>query len=175
MFEKYKQYLFRKRVSKQPVRNVRFPVYKNIKSILLLYVSDEEEKNADIKEIVSEILESGRTVACVGYVNKRHAASPHLPQNIMLCRADTSFSGRPEKNIIDEIRSEKYDLLIDLTSRYCLPLHYVALYADAAFKTGGHIVDGLHDMMVDMTEYGSSAALYNQIIHFLNTIQSNDK
>ena len=175
MFEKYRKFLFSKRVAKQQPRNVRFPVYDDIKTVLLLYQSDETDQNKEINDIVSLLLHDGKTVDTFGYADKRRIVSPDLPQSRMICRKDVSFSLRPKKEIMSELITHKYDLLIDLTMQYCLPLHYTAMYADAVFKTGRHIVDGLHDMMIDMPQNGNPMSLYNQIIHFLNIIKSNDK
>ena len=76
-----------------------------------------------------------------------------------------------------------YDLLIDLTTHPMLPLRYLAMYADADFKVGLNLGEGIHDMLLslpDLTpEQGEELSveatwLYDQIMKYLTTIKSND-
>ena len=74
-------------------------------------------------------------------------------------------------------------MLIDLTNRQLLPLRYLAMLADADFKVGMSLGEGIHDMLIAMptatNEKGEQLPveakdLYEQIMNYLTTIKSND-
>ena len=74
----------------------------------------------------------------------------------------------------EELTNSRFDLLIDLTQNRCLPLHYAALYANADFKTGRNLGLNIHDLMIEMPANENPTPLFNQITHYLQTINSND-
>ena len=74
-------------------------------------------------------------------------------------------------------------MLIDLTLRPIRALRYLAMYADADFKVGLNLGEGIHDMLIampaDVNEQGEpmpveANALFEQIMKYLTTIKSND-
>lgn len=173
-----KERIFRYLLNKQPARQVAFPHYENIRSVLVLYESDFQEKNAVIKDIRSNLLQQNIDVVAWGYLpNKKEISSLILPQSRILGKSDFHFWGTPKQHIIDDLEKRQYDLLIDLTQKPCIQLHYLALYARAYFKTGKVLPtnEGLFDFMMDMPEGDESqATLFNQIIHYMMIIHSND-
>lgn len=175
MFDKLRQSLFLRKQCQQAKREVSFPIYENVNSVLVIYDSDITEKNPDIREINRRLLQDNKQVTLLGYVDRKDVQSPMLPQSRMLGLKDTNWLQRLPKEIVKEIEKEEYDLLIDLTQQYCLPLHYAALLSRCRFKAGKHIIDGLHDLDIDMPATDSHTPLFDQIIYFLQTIKSNDK
>ena len=174
MFENLKNRIFAYRLKKQPPRSTRFPHYEEVKDILLIYESDIMEKNAAIKEIARKLQDEGKNVTTWGYVDRKDVSSPQLPNSRMAGKNDMSLTGAPCKQLAADIQAAHYDLLIDLTQHPCLPLHYMAMQADCSFKAGRHIVDGLHDLMIDTEPDANPNVLYKHIMHFLTTIKSND-
>ncbi len=49
VFDKLRQYLFLRQLRRQSARDVRFPKWDKVRTILLIYDSDLMEKNSDIK------------------------------------------------------------------------------------------------------------------------------
>ena len=174
MFENLKNRIFEHRLKKQPPRNTSFPHYEKVKDILLIYESDIMEKNAAIKEIARKLQDEGKNVTTWGYVDRKDVSSPQLPNSRMAGKGDLSLIGAPNKKLTADIQAAHYDLLIDLTQHPCLPLHYIAMQADCSFKAGRHIVDGLHDLMINTEPDDNPNVLYKHIMHFLTTIKSND-
>ena len=160
---------------KQPPRTAAFPVAGSWHSVLLLYESDIREKNTSVNEIIRRLMDEDRDVTAWGFLDVKNPHSAVLPQSRVMGLHDLNLLHDLKKPVREELQQKHYDLLIDLTEHPCLPLHYAAMYADAAFKTGRHIINGVHDLMVDMPAADNPVPLYEQILHFLTTIRSNDK
>ena len=166
--------MFLRAQRQQSVREVRFPKWDKVRSVLLVYDSDLMEKNADIREITRRLLLEDKQVSMLGFVERKDVQSPILPQSRMLGWKDRNWFHRLNKEAAASIAETEYDLVIDLTQVYSLPLHYAALFARARFKVGRHIVDGLHDLDIEMPVQESHTPLFDQIIHYLTTIESKD-
>lgn len=174
LLERLKYRLFRKKLANQPQRQISFPNYEQVKTILLLYKSDLLERNLYIKDLVKNFQEEGKTIITWGFVDKKVPASPILPQSRILGYQSQTLWGDLQDNIKQELQEQTYDLMIDLTQEPCLALHYVAFYAKSHFKAGKRIEDGLLDLMIEMPSEESEAPLFEQVMHYLHTIKSND-
>ena len=167
-------YLFRRRLEARPKRQATYMDYTSVRSVLILFESDILERNPFIKEVVRALTQDGKDVCTWGYAAKKDVQAPILPQSRILGTKDVTFLGDLTPSVKQDLEAIHCDLLIDLTQTDCLALHNVALYADARFKVGRRIVDGLLDFMIDMPEEETGEPLYHQLIHYLTTIQRHD-
>ena len=96
---------------------------------------------------------------------------------------DYNWWGTPKKDVLDDLRSEHYELMIDLSTRPMLPLRYIAMYTDADFKVGLNLGERVHDMLISLPDFTpeqgenvniEASWLYDQIMSFITTIKSND-
>ena len=180
---KLKQRIFDYIAGKQEERNVRFPHFDQPLKILLIYESDVLERNDSIKSIRQELLRRQMDVSMWGFVEKKEILTLILPQSRILGLNDYNLLGKPRDYVISDLQAEHYDLLIDLTTRPCLALRYIAMLADADFKVGLNLGEGVHDMLISLPDFtpeqGEAAELeaswlFNQIMNFITTIKSND-
>lgn len=166
-------------------RERSFVNYEKAHSILLLFESDLSEKNTEIKNIISELSDSGKKVTAYGFVNKRNTITPIYSGFRILHSKDCNLVRIPSVGILKEIQESHYDLLIDLSTRKVLPLSYIALYSNAKCKAGmqkegpeffDFMLDLSHADMEHQTNSDGmgSGFLYNQIIFYLKSIQTND-
>ena len=178
-----KQYIFDYLFKKQPAREPLFPHLDQPLKLLIIYESDVLERNDAIKSIRQDLLRRKMDVSMWGYVEKKEIATLILPQSRILGLNDYNVLGKPKEDVITDLQADHYDLLIDLTTKPCLPLRYIAMYTDADFKVGLNMGEGIHDMLLslpDLTpEEGEMAVveatwLYDQIMNYLTTIKSND-
>ena len=178
-----KQYIFDYLFKKQPAREPLFPHLDQPLKLLIIYESDVLERNDAIKSIRQDLLRRKMDVSMWGYVEKKEIATLILPQSRILGLNDYNVLGKPKEDVITDLQADHYDLLIDLTTKPCLSLRYLAMYADADFKVGLNMGEGIHDMLLslpDLTpEEGEMAVveatwLYDQIMNYLTTIKSND-
>ena len=180
---KIKEKIFNYRWRKQPAREPRFPHLERPLKVLLIYESDLLERNDAIKSIRQNLLRQDMDPTLWGYVEKKEIQSLILPQSRILGSQDYTLFGTPRQDTIQDLQAEHYDLLLDLTTRPSLPLRYLAMYADADFKVGLNLGEGVHDMLISLPdlapEQGENVQveatwLYTQIMNYLTTIKSND-
>ena len=180
---KLRQYIFDYLRKRMPERNPRFPHLDQPLKILMIYESDVLERNDSIKSIRQDLLRRQMDVSMWGYVAKKEITTLVLPQSRILGLADYNFLGKPRDYVLKDLQAEHYDLLIDLTLHPLLPLRYLAMYADADFKVGLNLGEGIHDMLLSLPDFTPEQSeeaspeaswLYNQIMNYLTTIKSND-
>ena len=180
---KIKQFIFEYLRKRMPERETRFPHLDQPLKIMLIYESDVLERNDAIKSIRQELLRKQMDVTMWGYVEKKEISTLILPQSRILGLSSYNFFGKPQDDVLRDLQAEHYDLLIDLTTRPLLALRYLAMYANADFKVGLNLGEGLHDMLISLPDFtpdqGEKAAieaswLYNEIMKYITTIKSND-
>ena len=151
--------------------------------LLIIYESDYLERNDAIKSIRQNLLRQQMDVTMWGYAAKKEISTLILPQSRILGLGDYNLLGKPRDYVLTDLQAEHYDLLIDLTTQPCLPLRYLALYADADFKVGLNLGEGIHDMLLSLPDFtpeqGDEAGieatwLYDQIMRYLTSIHSMD-
>lgn len=181
-------YVFNRRVKKHlrnQIRNKQFVNYDKAKTILLLFESNYSEKNPETKRIIQSLTADGKRVTAWGYVEKKNITSPAYPEYRILHQKDLGFFQKPHEQLIQELQSHEYDLLIDISTKRFLALDYIVLLANAKCKTGmkkselniydfaidieSHLKD--NEILPDDLEY---SFLYNQILFYLKSIQTND-
>lgn len=170
---KLKRYVFEYLSKRMPERNPRFPHLDQPLKIMIIYESDLLERNDVIKSIRQDLLRRRMDVTMWGYVEKKEIQTLVLPQSRILGVQDYNLFGKPKDYVLNDLRAEHYDLLIDLTTRTLLPLRYIAMYTDADFKVGLNLGEGIHDMLIAVDEVDANG-LYEQIMNYITMIKSND-
>jgi hypothetical protein len=180
---KLKEKVFEYLCKRQEERKTRFPHFDKPLKILVIYESDVLERNDAMKSIRQDLLKRQMDVTMWGYVEKKEITSLVLPQSRILGIADYNWFGKPRDYVLKDLQSVHYDLLIDLTTHSILPLRYLAMYADADFKVGLNLGEGIHDMLLSLPDFtpeqGAQAAieatwLYSEIMKFVSTVKSLD-
>lgn len=178
-----KQRIFDYLAKRQPEHEPRFPHMEQPLKLLIIYESDYLERNDAIKSIRQNLLRQQMDVTMWGYAAKKEISTLILPQSRILGLGDYNLLGKPRDYVLTDLQAEHYDLLIDLTTQPCLPLRYLALYADADFKVGLNLGEGIHDMLLSLPDFepeqGDEAGieatwLYDQIMRYLTSIHSMD-
>ena len=175
-----KQKIFDYLFKKQPERQPRFPHLDQPLKVFILYESDVLERNDAIKTIRQDLLRRQMDVTMWGFVEKKEIQTLILPQSRILGLADYNLFGKLREDVVTDLRAEHYDLLIDLSTRPCLSLRYVAMYADADFKVGLNLGEGIHDMLISLPDLDTEQAkpeaswLFDQIMRYLTSIRSMD-
>ena len=181
--KKLYQFIFDYLRKKMPERNPRFPHLDQPLKVLLIYESDLLERNDSIKSIRQDLLRRQMDVSMWGYVAKKEIATLILPQSRILGLNDYNFFGKPRDYVLTDLQAEHYDLLLDLTTRPMLPLRYLAMYANADFKVGLNLGEGIHDMPISLPDFTPEQSeevqleaswLYQEIMKFITTVKSND-
>ncbi len=180
-------FLFNRRLKKHlhiSNREKRFVNYQSARSVILLFESDYNEKNPEIRQIIQSFYADGKKVMAWGFVDKKEVSTAILPDFRILHSKDADFTQFPEHTYLRELEELSFDLLIDLTVSEIKPLQYIALYANAACKVGTHNQAGMYDMLIDVSQIKAdnleneiettSAQIFNHLIFYLKSIQTND-
>jgi len=168
-----RQIIFKHFLARQPRRNPTYSDYKKVKSVLVLYESDWQERNPEIRTIVQQLHDDEKQVVSWGYLKKDKILSPYLPESRIVGTKDFNLWYKPKKDSIQFLQRQHFDLLIDLTSTPILPMQYIALLSQATFKIGAYS-SSLYDMVIQCTEQMSAEYVFQQIKHYLSTIKSAD-
>ncbi len=188
MFEKIKQYFFKRSVKKfiqDNPREKRFVNYNKAKSILVLFESDYSEKNPRIRRIIKKLTDDGKKVMAWGFIDKKEIKTAILPDFRILHQKDADFFYKPKDTFLNELKDQQFDLLIDLTNGDIIPLQYIALYSNVYCKSGIKKPElNFYDLLIDISnvnEYDTenpieldATYIYEQIIFYLKKIESAD-
>ncbi len=173
---------------KETPRERRFVSYEKARSVLILFESDYMEKNPNIRKMISQLQQDGKKVSAWGYINKKEVITSILPDFRILHHKQTDRFQRPLISYVNELESQEFDLLIDLSVNAIIPLEYIAMYANASCKTGIRKTDlPIYDFVIDLknqavvseTEESGDTPIdenyvFDQIIFYLKSIQTND-
>ena len=188
MIRQIRTWYLKKSIEKHPHQS-NYVGYNQASSFLVLYKSDAQESNPDIKEIVKQLIADGKRVSLVGYVDKKKAESANLDSSIMLDGESLNFWGHPSKVGLEHLLEMEHDVVLDLTTTPVLPLQYVLLECNARLRCGGSTQDtGLLDLVIEfppisIADEGEQAdaaeeqnsnlenQLFNQIIFYLKQIK----
>ncbi len=176
-----KKQLFKYRARKSNLREKQFVDYAHAESVLLLYESDLQENHAEIDAIVRTLHADGKQVDVVGFVAKKECETPQNEHFHLLCKKQIGFWGKPDKATLNAICTKKYDLIVDLTPHFCLPLQYVLLYANARCRIGGDVSEfGLIDFAVKIASTTNENknyehALWDAISQYLKMIKQSPR
>lgn len=159
--DKLNTWIFRHTKRKQPQREVLFPNYSKVRSAVIVF-----EQTADSKQhamLIKRLERDGMMVEVVGYEPKK----------------DFTYFGRVREEAMNALPSQRFDLLLDLSTQYYLGTQYITMAIDATFKAGLRFPNvpeqdqqGLLDMMVSLPENPAPELIAEQVIHFMKMINA---
>lgn len=159
--DKLNTWIFRHTKRKQPQREVLFPNYGKVRSAVIVF-----EQTANSKQhamLIKRLERDGMMVEVVGYEPKK----------------DFTYFGRVREEAMNALPSQRFDLLLDLSTRYYLGTQYITMAIDATFKAGLRFPNvpeqdqrGILDMMVSLPENPDPELIAEQVIHFMKMINA---
>ena len=135
------------------------PNYSRVRSVALVYEQGVDDKS--IALLSKQLERDSIMVEVVGYEPKK----------------DFNFIGRVREQAMQSLPSQRFDLLIDLSTHYYLGTQYLIMNIDATFKAGLRFTNvaeqdqqGILDMMVSLNADSHPEQIAEQVIHFLKMI-----
>lgn len=154
-------------------RHVYYPDFNSIKTVLILFKSEDDEKNTFVRDVISDLKEKGKKVTVWGYLDKKDSEAPVLPDFRLFVNKDLSFSTIPNKVLTDEFLLSEYDMVIQLCCEDIYALDYLLAQAKAPFKVSKYKdYKGIADLMIQLDDESDETYLFNQILFYLNSIQA---
>ena len=187
MLKRIREY-FLEREAKRCTRKSTFRSWDDIRSVLLLFESDYQEKNNDARSFIKMLQNEGKRGRGCCYVNKKEAETATLDNYIVLDRKKTNWLGCPHDAVVGECLKEKFDVVMDMTATDVMPLKYMLVRANSDFRCGrsrGETGNKLYDFVMEMPEhpidpktniprmdYDFIGKMGSQIIKYLKLIKS---
>lgn len=145
------------------------------KSAALLYVDKDEAYFKKIKQHVSELhdMYGLKRVCALGYVDVPSKALPiyHAQklEYMYFTKSDLNWHMKPRVSLMNFL-SEPFDVLIDLSTELCIPMHYILNASHAKMKVGNSLsmADRYHDMTIRLPAGCSHDDYWEQLTYYLN-------
>ncbi len=145
------------------------------KSAALLYVDKDETYFKKIKAHVRDLHDTYglQRVCALGFVN---LPSKELPvyhaqklEYMYFTKSDLNWHMKPRVSLMNFL-SEPFDLLIDLSTELCIPMHYILNASHARMKVGSSLAlaDRFYDMTFRLPAGCSHEDYWDQVTYYLN-------
>lgn len=174
--ENLKRYLAIKSINKvlsTQDRNSYYPDFKSIKTILILFRSEENEKNKFIREIIANLKNQGKKVTVWGYLDKKETITAVLPDFRLFSNSELTFYKIPKSILTEEFTNIEYDMVIQLCNEDIYSLDYLLAKANSQFKVSKNKpYKGISDFMIEVDESADDVFLFNQILFYLESIKA---
>ncbi len=149
-------------------------IWDNIENIVILFESDKAEGNNDIQDIILQLRAMGKQVSAWGYAPKHTIYTAAGTIFRILGKQDTTCSGNVKKAPLHVWENIPCDLLLDLTLGNRKPLQHLAATSTATIKASKQRESDTYHFMIQLPDKGlNRTTLYEQIVHYLKTIQAN--
>lgn len=159
--DKLNHWIFNHNKRHQPERKVVFPNYSKVRSVVLVYEQGVDDKGISL--LAKRLEKDGIMVEVVGYQPKE----------------DFNYFGRVKAEAMTALPSQRFDLLMDLSTHYYFGTQYILMAIDATFKAGLRFAEvnekdqqGILDMMVSLPDNPHPEDIAGQVIHFMKMINA---
>jgi hypothetical protein len=170
MSRKYINFLINRK-NKKLNREKHFTNLKEVSTVLVL-ISSEGISKKDIDQI-SQTIGDKKITYWILKSSQKSEIQNTVNIHLLDPKKDISFLQKPKKEIEKKITSEKYDLLIDLTTKEELPLKYLLGISNASCRCGMKKDDyTLYDLEIAATKNISKTELLKQILFYLGAIRT---
>jgi len=164
---------FLRRDASRIKREKRVIAYKNIKSIVLLFQSNEARIPAGIDQLSQSLSQEFKRVYQVVYYSgdlKSLQYGPH-EKRMIIGKKELNLFYVPNKQVIDSFSAINADYLLDLNNEDCFPLIYLAGLSCAKLKLGKHSDLRLpyFDVLIS-EETGNQQEFIQHMFHYLRIL-----
>ena len=159
--DRLNRWIFRHAKHKQPQREVLFTNYSKVRSAVIVFEQTTDSKQHAL--LIKRLERDGMMVEVVGYEPKK----------------DFTYFGRVREDALGALPSQRFDLLLDLSTHYYLGTQYINMTIDATFKAGLRFPNvpeedqqGILDLMVSLPGEPEAEEVAEQVIHFMKMINA---
>jgi len=148
--------------------------FTNSQKVGVLFKTDSFTDFEYVRKFLQYLTENENKVIALCYVN-----SKRIPDYYLLKKGFNYFSRNdltvffiPDNPVVDDFINMPFDILINLSLFYCLPVHYITSLSKAKFKIGPFIEnhDDCYDFMIDIQKDRTIKNLIDNIKHYIPVI-----
>lgn len=177
LFNNLKEYLAKKKIRKalSQAREVHYPDFKKVKTMLLLFETDENGKNEIVSNAMKNLQRDGKQVSAWGFIPVKQPDIVELFGYTLFGINQLTFAQLPNHTLLSKFKRESYDMVLVLTTRDIYPLDYLLAVAKSPFKVSKtKPYKGISDFMIELDKSKNEQFLFDQILFYLNSIQAKD-
>lgn len=160
---------------KKRSRNRKVCNLRSARTVGIVFKCENNHMFEAVHNFVKKCRDEGKDVFAIGYVPEKK-----VPENYVLrkslhffCISDLNWYYKPVKPFVEVFINERFDLLIDLSVNTSYPVKYITALSDSGFKAGKRMEGTDHlDLCIDIRESRDIDYLLQQIIHYLNLLNS---
>ena len=169
------KFLLRRKIKKILNFSERKKVYHNLKEIKTVLVLFDTENFADALHFIQQLKKMKKKIKAFAYKSKNDTNQYY---NISYIATDKDMKGDSLNQIVKNLTTEKFDLIVDLTLKENLLLLYVLVSVEAPLRVGFYRnALSVHDIVISFAPglVQNVKQLGNQLIHYLTIISSDSK
>lgn len=164
---------FRKRVLAKACASYRstseFVCWKDARTILLIFDSDEAEQNSEMRIAIDKIEAEGKRVTECMFVDKKKAVTSSIDDRIVVDRNGIDWLGRPSSVAATQLMENgQFDIVVSLSEKETMT--YVAMAVEAKMKCGRQNSNHVLDFQIE-GDMGQEQVL-EEIVRYLNMIKN---
>lgn len=162
-------YLLKKRVG-QLQADSTIVNYNEAKKIGVLYNAADPADVALVAKYMQALKQKGKHVKGLAYIPDPKKAVDVTAEHFT--NKNVSWFFVPKGMDVESFTKERFDLLVNLYTKQCLPLEYISAVSEARYKVGRYIEDKTYcfDLMVYMDEQKGLSSMIKEVDHLLTEI-----
>lgn len=148
--------------------------YNKAKKVGVLYNAADPADVALVTKYIQRLQQKGKTVQGLAYIPDPKKALDVTADHFTNKHVNWLFV--PNSMDVQSFMKERFDLLVNLYTKPCLPLEYIAALSEARYKVGRYIEDKTYcfDLMVYLDEKKDLNNLIKEVDHLLTEINKNE-
>jgi len=169
------KFLLRRKIKKILNLSERKKAYHNLKEIKTVLVLFDTENFSDAIHFIQQLKKMKKKIRAFAYKDK---SDTNQYYNISYIATEKDMKGDSLSQIVKNLTSEKFDLIVDLTLKENILLLFVLVSVDAPLKVGFYKnALSVHDIVISFAPglVQNVKQLGNQLIHYLTIISSDQK
>lgn len=146
----------------------------NAKSAGVLFDATDQKQYNTALEFIKFLESKGIKTQGLGIVNSKELMDFHTEKKgiALFTQKELSYFFKPKNEDANQFLNQEFDLLIDLTLDYYLPIQYTVALSKAKFKVGRFLEENsYYDLMIDISKNKTVSFLIEQMKHYLSIIK----
>jgi hypothetical protein len=158
-------------------RHVRYSNFSMVKSIGIVWDASNTADFTSLSKFYQKMHEKNIDVRILGYFSGKELPNQYTALRYLTCfrRNELTLFYIPTTPEVNSFIKNNFDVLIDINLKRILPLQYLSFLSEASFKVGlldPETPDSQFDLMIDIKNPVDTDSYLNQVIHYLEMINS---
>ena len=170
-FDELKNFLFFRKFNKASVQTDNtYHINLSVTTIGILFDGTTHESRFPVEALITELRDNGHEVYPLGYIDNYSVASTYPFKHFY--RKHLNFYYIPKHPDIEKFLNKNYTILLNLSPRDNLTMHYLSKITNAEFKVGPLKENmEIYDLMIQPGESQNTKEMISSIKKILKTIQ----